>query len=208
MAKLPNPDPAVIAGKGAAVVVVRQYTWRIHAPVAGYPTRWDQLRAYGPLASARFDPWLPPPRNRTADPVATGVGYFGFDIATCLAEVFQTNRHISSDRNGYQLSAFMPIRGLHLLDLRDTWPIAIGASHAINSGPKNRCRAWAHAIRSVHPGYDGFIYTGLAGRACVVIYSPPGDVFPAAPDFTKPLADPGLAPYIADAAEQLGYALD
>jgi hypothetical protein len=102
----------------------------------------------------------------------------------------------------------MPTRELRLLDLRDTWPIGIGASHAINSGPKNRCRAWAHAIRSVHPGYDGFLYAGMAGRDCVVIHSPPGDVFPAAPDFTKPLADPGLAPYVADAADQIGYALD
>lgn len=208
MAKLPDPDPAVIASKGAEVSVVQKYLWRLHAPAGRHPTRWDQLRTYGPIASARFDPWLPPPGHRTADLVTTGVGYFGFEIATCLAEVFHTNRHILSHRAGLQLSAFMPTRRLRLLDLRDRWPIAIGASHAINSGPKNRCRAWAHAIRSVHPGYDGFLYTGMAGRACTVIYAPPGDVFPASPVFTKPLSDPGLATYVGDAAEQIGYGLD
>ena len=208
MAKLPAPDPAVIASKGPVVGVVQEHLWRLHAPTGRHPTRWDQLRTYGPLASARFDPWLPPSEDRSADPVTTGVGYFGLDVPSCLAEAFQTNRHISTDRVGLQLSAFLPTRRLRLLDLRGTWPIAIGASHAINSGPRNRCRAWAHAIRSVHPAYDGLLYTGMAGRACAVVYSPPGDLFPAVPDFTKPLADPGLAPYIADAAEQIGYALD
>jgi hypothetical protein len=208
MAKLPDPDPAVIASKGAVVAVVQRHLWRLHTPAGRHPARWDHLRTYGPIASARYDPWVPPPKDRTADPVTAAVGYFGFDIPTCLAEVFQTTRHISTDRGGIQLTAFMPTRQLRLLDLRDSWPIAIGASHAINSGPKNRCRAWAHAIRSVHSGYDGFLYTGLAGRGCVVLYSPPGDLFPAVPDFTKPLADPGLAPYVADAAERIGYALD
>ena len=208
MAKLPDPDPAVIAGKSAVVAVVHRHLWRLHTPAGKHPMRWDQLRTYGPIASGRYDPWLPPPKDRSEDPVTAGVGYFGFDIPTCLAEVFQTTRHISTGRGGIQLSAFMPTRQLRLLDLRDTWPIAIGASHAINSGPKNRCRAWAHAIRSVHPGYDGFLYAGMAGRDCVVVYSPPGDLFPAAPDFTKPLADPGLAPYVADSAERIGYALD
>jgi hypothetical protein len=57
----------------------------------------------------------------------------------------------------------------------------------------------------VHPGYDGLTYTGLAGRDCIALYSPPGDVFPALPAFTKPLADPSLDSYIANAAEQIGY---
>lgn len=48
----------------------------------------------------------------------------------------------------------------------------------------------------------------MAGRDCVVLYAPPGGVFPVSPAFTKPLSDPGLASYVADAAEQLEYALD
>lgn len=206
MPKLPWPDPAKIASVAAAVVTVDQDVWRLHTPAGDYPLRWDELRGFGPLPSARFDPWLPPPHDREADPVSSGVGYFAFDIPTSLAEVYQARRTV--DRGGgVQLTAFTPVRPLHVLDLRGDWPIAIGASHLINSGPKDRCRAWAHAIRSAHPGYDGLIYTGMAGRDCVALHAPPGDVFPALPAFTKPLADPALDPYIAHAAEQIGYGI-
>jgi hypothetical protein len=204
VAKFPWPDPAKIASAGAAVSTVDRPLWRLHTPTGDYPLRWNELRSHGPLASARFDPWQPPAGDRDADPVTTGVGYFAFDLPACLCEPFQTRRVV--DRGGgVQLTAFEPTRPLHLLDLRGGWPIAIGASHLINSGPKDRCRAWARAIRSVHPGHDGLIYTGMAGRSCVALYAPPGNVFPALPAFTKPLADPGLDPYIASAAEQIGY---
>jgi len=209
VAKLPSPDPEKIAAVGADYSVTQRVMWRLHTPThPTYPMRWDQWRSFGPLSTARFDPWLPPPSDRSADPVTEGVGYFGFDIATCLAEVFQTNRHISTTRQALQLSAFEPRRQLRLLDLRRDWPIAIGASHAINSGPKHRCRSWAEAIREVHPDCDGLLFTGMAGRDSVVLHTPPGDVFPDSPAFTKPLSDPGLASFIADSAVQIGYALD
>lgn len=209
MAKLPNPDLDVIRSRGAEVAQVRgKVLWRIHSPRSSQALRWDQLRSWGPLVTARHDPWPPPPDDHFMDLVTRGVGYFGFDIPTCLAEVFQATRHISTARGGPQLSAFMPTRPLLLLNLSGTWPIVIGASHLINSGPKNRCRVWAHALREVYPTRDGFLYTGMAGRACVVLFEPPGGYFPTAPAFTKPLSDPGLASRIADAAEQIGYALD
>jgi hypothetical protein len=204
MAKLPWPDPTKIATVGAAVVAVDRDLWRLHTPAGDYPLRWNELRTFGPLPGARFDPWPPPPEDRRTDPVTSGVGYFAFDIATCLAEVFQARRIVDRE-GGVQLTAFKPTRQLHLLDLRGAWPIAIGASHLINSGPKDRCRAWAHAIRSVHPGYDGLMHTGMAGRDCVALYAPQSDAFPALPAFSKPLADPALDPYIAKAAEQIAY---
>lgn len=205
MSKLPWPDPAKIASVGAAVVAVDRDLWRLHAPAGDYPLRWNELRSFGPLPKSRFDPWFPPLDDRDADPVTSGVGYFAFDIPTCLAEVFRARRIV--DRGGgAQLTAFKPILHLlHLLDLRGGWPIAIGASHLINSGPKDRCRAWAYAIRSVHPGYDGLIHTGMAGRDSIALYAPPGDIFPTLPAFTKPLADPALDPYLAEAAGQIGY---
>lgn len=209
MATLPDPDPAKIARAAPAYEMTQRVLWCIHVPThPDHPMRWDQLRGVGPLATARFDPWPPPASDRAADPVTSGVGYFGFGIAPCLAEVFAANRHISTTRGARQLSAFEPRRQLRLLDLRNEWPITIGASHAISSGPKNRCRAWAQSIREIHPDCDGLLYTGMAGRDCVVLYAPPGGVFPVSPAFTKPLSDPGLASYVADAAEQLEYALD
>lgn len=204
MAKLPWPDPATIASVTTTEVAVDRNLWRLHRATGAHPLRWSQLRTFGPLLTARFDPWLPPPEERNADPLTSGVGYFGCDVPTCLAEVFQSRRIIDRE-GGVQLTAFEPIRPLRLLDLRGGWPIAIGASHLINSGPKDRCRAWAHAIRSVLPDHDGLLYTGMAGRDCIVLYAPPGDVFPELPAFTKPLADPALDSYIANAAEQIGY---
>lgn len=204
MSKLPWPDQAKIASVDPDVVRVDGVLWRLHTPAGDYPLRWNELRTFGPLPTARFDPWLSSPQDRRTDPVTSGVGYFAFDIPTCLAEVFQVRRIV--DRGaGVQLTAFPPTRQLELLDLRGDWPLAIGASHLINSGPKDRCRAWAHAIRSVHSGYDGLIYIGMAGRDCVALFAPPGDVFPALPAFSKPLADPALDPYLAMAAEQIGY---
>jgi hypothetical protein len=208
MAKLPDPDVSIIASKDAAYAPTDAVLWRIHAPTGAHPIRWDALRRFGPLPTARFDPWSPPARDRSGDSVTRGVGYFAFDIPACLAEVFQTTRHISTTRGRLQLSAFEPVRSLNLLDLRSGWPIEIGSSHALNSGPKNRCRTWAEAIRGVHSTTDGLLYIGMAGRDCVVLFEPPGGVIPITPSFTKPLADPGLASRIADAAGQIGYALD
>jgi len=137
------------------------------------------------------------------------VAYFGVDIPTCLAEVFQSTRHVSTSRNHLQLTAFAPRRPLELLDLRGTWPVTAGASHAINSGPKNRCRAWAHALRGAYPHIDGLLFTGMAGRDSVTVYSAaPHEVFPDRPSFTRPLSDPALTSRIADACAQIRYALD
>lgn len=209
MAKLPNPDRDVIARATThgAVVDRQQVLWRIHNPDGDHPLRWNQLRAQGPLLSARFDPWLGSLTNRSADGTATGVGYFGFDFPACVAEAFQETRAVAVGLDGRAVSAFEPTRPLHLLDLRGNWPIKIGASHLINSGPKDRCRRWAHAIRSTYPDYDGLLYTGMAGTDCVAVYAPPADFFPDRPGFTKQLNDPGLLPYLADAAQQVGYDL-
>jgi hypothetical protein len=206
MAKLPWPDPAKVAAAEPAVVTSDAVLWRLHTPAGEHPLRWDELRSFGPLPSARFDPREPPPADRADDSTTTGVGYFGLDIPTCLAEVFQTRRLVDREA-GVQLTAFRPTRRLRLIDLRGTYAIAIGASHLLNSGPKDRCRAWALAIRHLHPRLDGLLYTGMAGRDCVALHAPPGDVFPALPAFTKPLADPGLDSFVADAAEQIGYAV-
>jgi RES domain-containing protein len=205
VAKLPEPDPARLAATPAEYAEIRDVLWRLHSPHhPDHPMRWDETRTYGPLTTARFDPWLPPPKERAPE----GVAYFGRDVPTCVAEVFQDTRHVSTSRRGLQLTAFVPSRTLRLLDLRGSWPISIGASHLINSGPRRRCRAWAHALRNAHPDADGLIFTGMAGRDCVTVFDPPGGLFPEAPEFSRPFSDPALASRIADACSQIGYALD
>lgn len=203
MAKLPAPDRTKIRSGPAAIREVTDVLWRLHAPThPQHPMRWNQLRAFGPLPQARFDPWLPPATGRAGE----GVGYFGLDVPTCIAEAFQVTRTVNPARGGLQLTAFAPTRPLSTLDLRGDWPIQIGASHLINSGPKNRCREWAHALHREFPDADGLTFTGMAGRDCLVLYEPPSaDAFPAAPGFSRPLSDPLLASRVADACAQIGY---
>jgi hypothetical protein len=204
VAKLPKPDLDRIRATPAEYETTSEFLWRLHSPShPEHPTRWDQLRTFGPLKDARFDPWSPP-----ADEHATeSVGYFGLDMATCLAEKFQTTRHVNPNRFKLQLTAFRPQRTLMLLDLRHEWPIKLGASHTINSGPKHLCRQWAQALRGGFPDADGLCYTGMAGRDCVVLYGPVDGVFPSVPDFSRPLRDPAMASRVADACQQIGYSL-
>lgn len=203
MAKLPQPDPGHLASTTPEYAEIGDVLWRLHSPHdLEHPMRWDELRTFGPLLTARFDPWLPPPKERAPD----GVAYFGTDVPTCLAEVFQDTRHVNTGRRGLQLTAFVPARPLRLLDLRGSWPIKVGASHLINSGPRRRCRVWAHALREAYADADGLAYTGMAGRDCATLWA--RGAFPDAPDFSRPLSDPALASRVADACSQIGYALD
>ena len=107
MTKLPGPDPDRLARTPAEYAEVDDVLWRLHSPHhPDHPMRWDELRTFGPLFTARFDPWPPPPKERAPD----GVAYFGRDVPTCLAEVFQETRHVNTSRGGLQLTAFTSTR--------------------------------------------------------------------------------------------------
>lgn len=199
--KLPWPDAEAIAATPPEVSRVEPSTvlWRLHDVSGEHPVGWNSLRHRGPLPTARFDPWDPPAGER-----ADGVAYFGFDWPACLAEVFQTTRVVES-RPGRVLliTGFRPVRALSLLDLRGDYPIRVGASHLLNSGPRSRCRSWAAALRRAHPDLDGMLYLGMAARPCAVLYV--DDIFGDVPDFSRQLNDPAIADYVATAATQIGY---
>lgn len=203
MAKLPRPDLDTIREVPPSLWQTDGILWRLHQPRGNHPLAWNELRRFGPLSSARFDYW-----PGAEAPQQGGVGYFGFDVPTCLAEVFQDRRRIDAVNSPHHLTALKPTRRLSLLDLRTDYPVTVGAAHAINSGPKDRCREWARALRTVHPEIDGFAYVGMTGRDCVVLFETASTAFPAAPEMTRALADKGLAGWLADAAEQIGYAFD
>lgn len=200
MAKLPKPDLATIRSVAPVYAERHETLWRAHLVLGDHPLMWNDLRRHGPLPSARFDPWPPPPQDRE-----TGAGYFAFDVATCLAEVFQETRRINAREPGYQLSAFTPTRALSLLDLRGDYPIQMGASHTINGGHKNRCRQWACALATVHPDADGMLFHAMTGKDCLVLWEPGSDAFGEAPDFSRPLQDRGLARTVATAAQHINY---
>jgi hypothetical protein len=176
--------------------------WRVHQLLGPHPTSWDELRRYGPLTSARFDPHPEPPGTRP-----TGVVYLASDVPTALAEVYQETRVVQRGFRGAQLTAWFPARTLRVLDLTDVWPTRAGTSHSLNSGRKDYTRSWARAVTTAWPDLDGMVYTGMTGRRCWVLYSPASDAFPSAPEFSHPLAAAALGPALAAAARQIGYLL-
>lgn len=204
MAKLPwPPSVAVLAHHVPDEVELDPGTtlWRVHAGSGPHGLRWDELRSFGPLPSGRFDPHVEPAHEQ-----AELVGYFAHDWASCLAEVFQTNREIRPRRNDPWITGFETAGPVRLLDLRDTWAVAIGASHAINTGPKNVCRAWSRALRQAFPHADGLATTSaMTGRPSITAYAPMTTALPDRPSFSAPLAAPALRARVATVADEIGY---
>lgn len=175
---------------------------RIHGSVGPRSLHWYQLRHFGPTPT-RFDPHPPPPATHPD----FAVMYAAADLDTALAEVFQLGRVIEpAAPNGPYLTVWPTARSLRLLDLRGTWPIRQGASHAINTGPHPVCRRWAHAI-AIHPkGVDGLLYTSsMTGADAAALFLPAADSFPRGPELSLPLSDPGLVEVVEGAAQRIGY---
>lgn len=205
MPKLPWPPTAEELLASDTVPEIVGHTmplWRIHFNGSRHPVAWNVLRHYGPVESCRFDPH-PPPRS-AGQP--EGVAYLAADIATALAEVFQETRVIATSRNSPWLSGFTPSRPLRLLDLRGQWPVRAGASHTINTGRKDHCRAWARTIRAAWPELDGLAHSSaMTSTTCVTLFNPAEDAFPDQPEFSAPLTHPELVHRLARAARQIGY---
>lgn len=138
-----------------------------------------------------------------------GVTYTALDLATALAEVFQLGRLIRRHHGGPYVSSWRPTRALALLDLTGKWPIRNGASYTINSGRRDHCRAWARAIHTAWPEFDGlYHHSSLTGEPLVTLFTHAADTFPARPAFSVPLDSPGLIPHVVTAARSIGYRLD
>ena len=175
---------------------------RIHGTVGPHSLPWHQLRHFGPTPT-RFDPYPPPPTTHTD----FAVMYAAADVDTALAEAFQRGRVIEpSAPNGAYLTVWETVRALRLLDLRGTWPIRHGASHAINTGPHPVCRRWAHAV-AVHPqAVDGVLYTSsMTGANATALFLPAADSFPPHPDLSLPLNDPGIVGALVATAQRIKY---
>lgn len=177
--------------------------WRIVRTSGPNVVAWDRLRTWGPSA-ARFDPHPLPPGEHPG----VGVAYSATDLATALAEVFQDRRVVNTNRHRPYLVAWGPTRSLRLLDLRGTWPVRNGASHAITSGRHDLCRQWARAIFARWPGADGLLSaSAMTGRDVVVLWTPAGDSFPSRPLLSLPLSHPGLRSFLRAASDQIGFDL-
>lgn len=199
--KVPSVPPAELVLERRDVVARRLPLWRIHIVSGPYPIRWNALRTFGPLHTARFDPH-PPPQG---DHPGYGVADTAFDIATCAAEVFQASRTIALT-DEYDVTGWTPSRDLQLLDLTDTWPLRNHASNSLASWKRPTCRAWAAAIRDTWPHLDGLVSRStMTGREMVTLFEPSRTALPPAPSFRRPLDHPAIQATMVRAAAECGY---
>lgn len=206
MAKLPlPPPPAVVYQRGDPppwADDIPPVLWRVRHARGRYPVAWDMFRTFGPVSKARFDPHEPPPHDQDE-----GVAYLGAGWSVCLAEVFQDTRVVDTRAGDPFITGVQLTRALRLIDLRGGWPLAIGASHHINTGRKDHCRAWARALRAAWPGADGLASVGINADTVITLFNPARNGLGDRPVFDRPLADQAIEDELATACEQIGYDL-
>lgn len=200
--KVPRTPSAVMVREPGDIVTVRPVLWRIHRTRGSHVLGWNQLRGFGPLPTMRYDPHPEP-----AAPSTEGVLYAATSLATALAETFQATRVVDSRSLGPQVTAWTPTRDLRLLDLTGGWALRNGAAFALATAPKSTCRVWARQIRATWPDLDGlWAPSTMTGDTNVVLWNPARTSLPAAPAFSRPLAEPTLYAITARIARQeLGY---
>lgn len=176
--------------------------WRIHRTEGEHVLPWNTLRTCGPLPSMRWDPH-PGPQPISA---AEGVLYAAADVATSLAEVYQTMRVIDTRAGAPALTAWQPQRRLRLLDLSGTWLLRNTASAALLAAPRSICRRWARAIYTAWPELDGlYVPSTLTGRPNIVLWNAAADSMPTMPSFSRPLTHPLVWSIAQAAAAEIGY---
>ena len=99
--KAPRTPPPQLTRQPQDIADYTGVLWRIHRIQGEHVLAWNQLRSYGPLPSMRWDPH-PGPQPSSA---AEGVLYAAADVATSLAEVYQTTRLIDTRAGAPTLTA-------------------------------------------------------------------------------------------------------
>ncbi|MGI8416139.1 MAG: RES family NAD+ phosphorylase [Nakamurella sp.] len=201
--KVPSRPPERLTRAPGDIVARGLALWRIHSAKGPHPIRWNALRTFGPLNTARFDPHPRPQGNHPG----YGVAYTAFDISTCVAEVFQASRTIAVT-DEYDATGWTPARELQLLDLTDTWALRNGASNSLATWKRPTCRAWAAVIRENWPDLDGLLSRStMTGREMVALFDPSATAFPVAPSFRRPLDHPAMQAIMVRSAAECGYTL-
>jgi hypothetical protein len=176
--------------------------WRVHRTEGEHVLPWNKLRTYGPLPTMRWDPH-PGPQPISA---AECVLYAAADVATSLAEVYQTTRVIDTRAGAPTLAAWQPQRRLRLLDLSGTWLLRNTASAALLAAPRSICRRWARAIYTIWPELDGlYVPSTMTGRPNIVLWNAAADSIPTMPSFSRPLTHPLVWSIAQAAAAEIGY---
>jgi hypothetical protein len=200
--KAPRPPPQQLIREPHDIADYAGTLWRVHRTEGEHVLPWNTLRTYGPLPSMRWDPH-PGPHPISG---AEGVLYAAADVATSLAEVYQTTRVIDTRAGAPTLTAWQPQRRLRLLDLSGTWLLRNSASAALLAAPRSICRRWAHVIYTTWPELDGlYVPSTMTGRPNIVLWNAAADSIPAMPSFSRPLTHPLVWSITHAAAAEIGY---
>lgn len=177
---------------------------RLYFRGGAHPTAWNAFRHFGPVATARFDHQLPPPREQER-----AILYAAVHAATCLAEVFQNTRVVDRYHAEPWLVGLVCAAPIRLLDLTGAWPTVAGASQAIASGPRPRAQRWSRAIYAAYPHLDGLWYGSSmhANQPAVALYERAAGRLAPTPLYHRALADPLLTLEIRTVVALLGYRL-
>ena len=133
--------------------------------------------------------------------------YGALRVYTCFAEVFQDTRTIERSRNRPHLVGFELVHAVSLLDLTGTWPTKAGASMAMNSGRRDRSRAWSRRIYEDYPKVGGLYYPSSmdSNQPAVALYERAQSGLPVQPLFHRALTDLGLSRAVVKAAFLFNY---
>ena len=200
--KAPRTPPQQLIREPHDLAECTATLWRVHRTEGEHVLPWNTLRTYGPLPSMRWDPHPGP------DPIsgAEGVLYAAADVATSLAEIYQTTRVIDTRAGAPTLTAWQPQRRLRLLDLSGTWLLRNSASAALLAAPRSICRRWARVIYTTWPELDGlYVPSTMTGRPNIVLWNAAADSIPAMPSFSRPLTHPLVWSITHAAAAEIGY---
>lgn len=199
--KVPSRPMVPLAVEDNDVVSVRPTLWRVHRVRGSFALPWNGFRTFGPLLSARWDPHPAPP----ADYAGYGISYAATELATAVAEVFQTSRTVIAS-DDLHATSWTPTRDLELLDLSGTWALRNGAAFALASARRPTCRSWSRTIRDSWEWLDGlWAPSTLTGAPLLSLYERAADSFPRRPAFSRPLSTPLLWSLVSDAADRIGY---
>jgi len=213
MAKFPYPPgvdelkaiPPVMTTLDAGTTI-----FRVFRSQGAHPVRWNTFRYFGPT-SARFDHQL---RAADGKPQIAGRGImYGAlggrkdGIPTCLAEVYQGARTINRYDGAPVLCSFALHEPLRLLDLTGAFATQIGASMAINSGPRPRAQRWAQQLYEAYPNAHGILYSSSmhANKTAVALFERSASAIPSHTVFYRQLADPLMEHVLRRTAHYIGY---
>lgn len=190
---------------------------RLYSSGGTHGTAWSAFRAYGPVATMRFDHHPPPRRLHPSRAVMYAAGAWTSPeglvtdpLEVAVLERFQGSGIIDRETDAPRLTLWRPRRPLRLLRLSDSsWLTRAGGNAALMAGPRGVAREWARAVYRAYPSIDGLVWSSslLPPGRSLMLFERARDAVPAAPLVDRALSERALQPALARIATTYGLTL-